>query len=215
MTRIEKSPEQLDAEASAPLSATIALHRGLARDDAYIEKLVSHQPPTTFDYEKAGWDQHEAAIIGMNMSARLYRYVEAPSGGEFPWRAGFRRLRRHCRNHHRPYHMGSDVPWYRGSLCQESVRLTVLGPEKRTAKLDGPLSVHDASQLLRYDHLEPVLREAFAYIEAAMSDFRARAERRAREETGRFTIYDQPPEHHAVDGLHRAECPQCRKKEAA
>ena len=214
----EKSEAQLDAEAAGRhehLEATIALHREMHRDDAYLEKLVSTQPPTTRDANTGIVSQHEATRVGMNMSSRLYRYVEAPGGAEYPWWAAFKKLRYHCRSAHRKIHTGPDVPYWRGSLCQEAVRLVVIGPERRLPAFDGPLTIHQASGLLRYDNLAPVLRYAFAYIESSMDDFRAKAEKRAREDEGHGPgpIPTPTPGHHAVGGLHAVDCPNpaCRK----
>lgn len=215
MTRYEKSDAQLDAEAAGrgSLEATVALHRQMRRDDTWIDRMVSRQPPTTFDFGSLRWESHEPAAIGMNMNARLYRYVESAPPSEFPWHNAFRKLRRHCRTNH-PYHTGSLMPYWRGSLCQEIVRLVIIGPEKANGR--GPLSILAASQVLRYDQPEPVLREALAFIEQSIDAERRKAEKRARDDQGRGdgAIPVERPGHHAVPGLHQAECPQCRRNAA-
>ena len=215
-----KSDAQLDAEAvgrSEPLEAVIKLHREMMRDDPRsIDRMVSRQPPTTRDPNTGIVHQHEAAAVGMNMNARLYRYVEAPGSGEFPWRSAFGRLRYECRRNH-PYHTGPDVPYWRGSLCHELVRLVIIGPERRIAGYDGPMSVQNAAEILRYDNPEPVLRYALSYIEATIDEARRKAEKRLRDDEGRGPGAVPAPEwrHHAVPGMHMQECPRCRKESAA
>ena len=60
---------------------------------------------------------------------------------------------------------------------------------------------------------EPILRNALRYIEACIDADRDKAERRAREDagTGPGPIPQPVMAHHAVDGLHRQECPQCKR----
>ena len=211
----------LPAHPAAPpvgLEAAIELHREMMRDDARIDRLVSRQPPTTRDPNTGIVHQHDAAAVGMNMSARLYRYVEAPGSSEFPWRAAFRRLRFECRRNH-PYHTGPTVPYWRGSLCQELVRLVIIGPERRIAGHDGPMSVQNAAEILRYDNPEPVLRYALSYIEATIDEARRKAEKRLRDDEGRGPGAVPAPEwrHHAPSDEHVAECPNpiCRERRAA
>ncbi len=198
------------------LERAILLHRGMHRDDSYIDRMVARQPPTTRDPNTGEIKSHEAAAIGMNMSARLYRYVEAPGPSEFPWRSAFMRLRYECRRNH-PYHTGPTVPYWRGSLCQELVRLVVIGPERRIPSLpEGPVSVENAAEILRYDNPEPVLRYALSWIEEAMDRARQKAEKRQRDEQGRGpgAVPEYVPVHHAVPGMHMADCPQCRRNAA-
>jgi hypothetical protein len=241
-----KSDAQLDAEAAGRsperLDFLVEFHRNLRRDDLSIERMVARQPPTSRDPNTGIVTQHDATATGMNMSARLYRFVESAPISEFPWHGAFRMLRVECRRRH-TFHRGSDVPYWRGSLCQEFVRLVVIGPEKRLST--GPLSIRQAAMILRYDNPEPVVRYAFAYIEAAMDQARARAERRAREDEGQALIckcghaysrhggvvegwrcgYDNcgcqqyladipKMAHHIPSDDHRAECPQCRRNAA-
>jgi hypothetical protein len=209
--RYEKSDAQLDAEANRPsvaLHRLVELHRSLFRDDLHIQRLVGRQPPTTRDSNTGVVHQHEAAVVGMNMSARLYRYVEAPTGSEFPWTAAWKLLRVECRRRHHD-HRSADRPYWRGSLCHEAVKLVIIGGE---ANGIGPLSPEHAGRILRIDRIDELLARAFRFLEETMDDFRARAEKRAREDEGRGDgpIPVERPQHHSVPGLHAAECPQCR-----
>lgn len=204
------SPKPDPAPDPVGLARAIRLHQQMMRDDPRsIDRMVSRQPPTTRDPKTGEVSQHDATETGMNMNARLYRYVEAP-GPEFPWRSAFLRLRAQCRRNH-PFHTGATVPYWRGSLCQELVKLVIIGPEKRLAGFEGPVSIENAAKILRYDNPEPVLRYALTYIEQTMDDYRRKAEKRERELAGAFSVTDGPaPPHHAVPGLHEQECPQCR-----
>jgi hypothetical protein len=150
----------------------------------------------------------QSTQVGMPMSGRMLRYLQGPAA-DTPWAAALKSLRAWCRREH-PFHRGATVPYWRGSLCWQLVVLTVIGKPKG----DGPATIEEAARILKYDNPAPVLRYALERIEQSMDDYRARAEKRAREDEGRFTIYDRPPTHHAVGGLHEQECPQCRSKSA-
>lgn len=190
------------------LAATIATHRGMYRDELHIERLVQRQPPTTLDLNTGVLHQEPAAAIGMTISGRLLKYVSHPEGygADFPWSRALYRLRFDCRRNH-PYHRAADRPYWRGSLCWQLVTFVIVRG----------WSVHSAAEILRYDNPEPVLRTALAFIEAAMDDARRKAEKRSREDEGRFTIYDAAPVHHAPSQEHVMECPnpQCRARRAA
>ena len=190
------------------LEQQIEWHRLAYKDDpASVSRLVSRQPPTTLDPNTGELHVEPGAATGMPMSGRLLRYLGHPEGygGDFPWSKALWLLRVECRRRHQ-FHKGTpDQAYWQGSLCHQFVVFVVIRG----------WSVQNAARILRYDDPEKVLRFAFGFIEDQMDEFRRKAERRAREDEGKFTIYDKPPEHHAVDGLHRAECPQCRRKEDA
>jgi hypothetical protein len=165
------------------LEQAIELHRELYRSDTYIDRLVARHPPTSLDLNTGLLDEEPAAAIGMNMAGRLLKYVSHPEGygSDFPWSKALWHLRGWCRRNHR-YHM-TPKHW-RGSLCWQLVYMTVVGKPLG----DGPATVHEAARILQYDNPEPVLREALQYIEDRMDDFRAQAERRAREDEGQALI---------------------------
>jgi hypothetical protein len=189
------------------LQQAIETHRELYRSDLFIDRMVARQPPTSLDLNTGVLHQEPAAAIGMTVSGRLLRYVSHPEGfgSDFPWSKALYRLRWDCRKNH-PHHRGADVPYWRGSLCHELVRFVVLRE----------FSVQSAAAVLRYDNPEPVLRQALTFIEESMDHARERAEKRAREDEGRGdgAIPVERPTHHAVPGLHAAECPQCRRNAA-
>jgi hypothetical protein len=187
------------------LDQLIEDHRQLYRSDLHIDRLVSRQPPTSLDLNNGQLHEEPAAAIGMSMSGRLLRLLGHPEGyrGAHPWLEAWHKLRWNCRRNH-PYHRAGDRPYWRGSLCHELVRFVIVDD----------WSVHNASKILRYDNPEPVLRSALSFIEQSIDDARRKAEQRAREDEGKFTIYDEPPHHHAVPGLHQDECPQCRRNAA-
>ena len=190
------------------LAATIEDHRAMYRADLLIPKLVSRQPPTTLDPHTGELHVEPGAATGMPMAGRLLKYLGHPEGygADFPWTKAAWKLRVECRRKH-PHHRGADVPYWRGSLCHELVRFTIIRS----------YSVQSAVEILRYDNPEPLLREAFRFIEQVIDAERAKAERRAREDEGKFTIYDEAPVHHAPSREHIAECPnpECRKRRAA
>lgn len=185
----------------------IALHRELYRDDYNVPKLVSSQPPTTMDLNTGALFQEPAAAIGMTVSGPMLRRIGHPEGfgSHHPWSSGLWRLRYHCRRNH-PFHRASDRPYWRGSLCHQLVVFTIMRD----------YSLLQASGILRYNHPEPVLREALSFIEQTMDDFRAKAEKRERELAGHGPGAVPAPVvvHHSVPGLHQAECPQCRRNVA-
>jgi hypothetical protein len=194
----------------------IADHRQLYAADRHISRLATTTPPPLKDPE-TGLYSSDPGHLGMTLTGRFARLLGHPDGfgTSFPWTKALWALRVECRRKH-PYHRGADVPYWRGSLCHQAVTLVIIG----TPKGDGPASLQEAQQILRYDHLEPVLRDAFAFIEQSIDDQRARAERRAKEDAGIFGVGNAPlpvVEHHAPSAEHVLECPnpECRRKRAA
>lgn len=145
----------------------------------------------------------QSTQVGMPMSGRMYRYLSGPTP-ETPWAASWRHLRTECRRRHR-HHRGPRH--WNGSLCHQLVGFVIVRG----------WSVRNVAQILEYDNPEPVLRSAFAFMEQTIDDYRAKAERRAREEEGKFTIYDEPQHHHVPSEQHVSECPNsvCRARRAA
>ena len=189
------------------LDVLIAEHRAAYRSDLLIERLVARQPPTTLDVNTGALHVEDGAAIGMTISGRLLKYLSHPEGygSDFPWSKALYRLRWHCRKEH-PYHRSADRPYWRGALCHQLVTFTVIRE----------FSILNASRILRYDNPEPVLRYALSYIEATIDDFRAKAEQRARDEAGRgpgaVPVAVSEPRHDQP-GLHRVDCPKCRRRE--
>lgn len=220
------------------LEAAIALHRQMLRDELSGFSPSQRTPPVAYtwsDTERAmvpddrpveifepGTDfmvsrekfqdsPTQSTKVGMPMSARMLRYLQGPAA-DTPWSTAFKALRQECRRNH-PNHRGRDVPYWRGSLCYEAVKLTVVGTRL------GQLTVREASGVLRYDYPEPILREALAYIEQHIDAQRAKAERRAKEDEGYGpgAVPEPTHEHHIPSPEHYAECPnpECRKRRAA
>lgn len=188
-----------------PLEQSIALHRELYRSDLLIERLVARQPPTTLDVNTGELHVEPGAAVGMTMSGRLLRYVSHPEGygSDFPWSKALWHLRGWCRRNHRRRYHAAERHW-NGSLCHQLVIYVVIKG----------WSAQNAGQILAYDNPEPVLREAFGFIEVKMDDFRRAAEMRERELQGHGpgAIPPPPHEHRALPGLHAVECVQCRKR---
>lgn len=214
------------------LAAQITLHRNLYRDELDFNP-TQRTPPVAYTWDEAQRimvpDDRPLVInpmtadeilvpdsatqstqVGMPMSGRMLRYLQGP-GPDTPWAIALRGLRAECRRNH-PYHRGPAVPYWRGSLCWQLVYMTVIGKPKG----NGPATIEEAAAILRYDNPEPVLREALQWIEDAMDRARQKAERRQRDEQGRGpgAVPEYVPVHHAVPGLHQADCPQCRRNAA-
>ena len=195
--------------------AAVFLHRELFRDELHIGRLVSRQPPTQMDPNTGVLHQEPATRIGMNMSGSMLRRLGHPEGfgSMYPWTRALWLLRVECRRRH-PHHRSGDRPYWRGSLCHQAVKLTIIGGETGNT---GPLSVEAASRILRVDRIDAILKSSFRFIEDTMDDFRDRAERRAREDQGHGELVGVAVARHthtALDGLHAVDCPQCRRNAA-
>jgi hypothetical protein len=199
------------------LDATIALHRDLYRADLNIPRLVSRQPPTTFDPHSGELHEEPATRTGMSMSGPLLRYLGHPEGyGElYPWARALWELRHWCRREHR-FHRDASRPYWRGSLCHSLVRLTVIGADKGNY---GPLSIEEAGKVLRYDNPEPVLRLALEHIEETIDKRQRDAiAREAMLEKHVRPVNDPEPElatPHHLGPFHEADCVRCAKENAA
>lgn len=151
----------------------------------------------------------QSTQVGMPMSGRMYRYVAGPTL-ETPWATALGELRAWCRRNHR-YHM-TPKHW-RGSLCWQLVFLTVIGKPLG----DGPATIQDAAAILQYDNPEPILREAFDFIEKRIDDARKKAEKRAREDRGLFLLcqcgHDWPHHDNPATTFACAAC-DCRRYNA-
>lgn len=206
------------------LLASIEDHRAMMRDELHFSPSQS-RPPVAYVYDtreralvpdsrplvytvpgkgviEVPDSPTQTTAIGVPISTRLLRYLQQPSSHDTPWASSLLRLRVECRRSH-PYHRAGDRPYWRGSLCHQLVTFTVIRG----------WSVENAAKILRYDNPEPILRNALRYIEACIDADRDKAERRAREDagTGPGPIPQPVMAHHAVDGLHRQECPQCKR----
>jgi hypothetical protein len=220
MTRWEKSDSQLNAEAGIsakrkPIAARIRGHRLAYHFDCVVPRLTARQPPTLFDYDTLDWHTEDGAATGMPMSGPMLRRLSESPGPRFPWASAFAWLRQECRRYHFD-HRGAERPYWRGRLCWEAVRLVVIGGEKGRPFV-GPLSVEETGRILRLDRIEELLHRAFDDMEKHAVWLEMRAEKRAREDEGRFTIYDEPPRHHIPSEQHIAECPNpvCRARRQA
>jgi hypothetical protein len=184
------------------LAAQIELHRELYRSDLIFNPSQS-RPPVAYVYHQGDGlvpddsplvinplkpNQYQipdsatqSTQVGMPMSGKMLRYLQGPATSETPWAVALKMLRAWCRRNHR-YHRAPKH--WRGSLCWQLVYMTVVGKPLG----DGPATIHEASVILQYDNPEPVLREALQYIEDRMDDFRASAEKRAREDEGQALI---------------------------
>jgi hypothetical protein len=158
------------------LEQAIETHRELYRSDTYIDRLVARQPPTTLDLNTGILHVEDGTRIGMTMSGRLLKYVGHPEGygADFPWSKALWLVRSWCRREHRRRYHSVEKHWD-GSLCHQLVKYVVIRG----------WSVENAGRIMGYDNPEPLLREAFQFIEDRMDDFRARAEQRAKEDEGR------------------------------
>ncbi len=195
---------------TSDIESVIAFQRGMYRDDIRIDRLVSRQPPTSLDLGTGLLDEEPGARVGMNMSGRLLRFVSHPEGygSDFPWSKAYWHLGHECRKSH-PGHRGEDRTYWRGNLCKQAVRLTVIGSESHGY---GPLSAPQAARVLRVASIDAVLLRCFRFIEERMDDFRRASEQRVREDAGLGpgAVPRVEQGHRAIEGLHVQDCPQCR-----
>ena len=224
MTRIERSESQLNAEAvgkseSTTLDAMLADHRSMYAADIFIPRLSTESPPVFMDPHTGVQSADPMSRIGPTLSKQLAGYVDShivchdkePCGhdhsadpvvptpsGIFPYARSMAVMRqRLCRQRH-PEHTQREE--WGGSLCYALVSLTVgqrYHYEQACLKL-----------LVSPTRTEDVLRRALRFIEEHMDEMRAR-QTYAKVDG----VWPAPPAHvhHAVPGLHRDECEQCRR----
>lgn len=145
-------------------------HRAMYRDElSVVHDLSTEHPPVLFDYARAEWQEAEAAMVGLNLTAQLVRLLGHPEGfGQlFPWRAALWRLRHECRGSHLGH---VERPEFSGSLCHRLTSLTVAqdySPDMAALALG-----LDPRRALR------VLESALRWIEDSIDRERARQEAR-------------------------------------
>ena len=216
------------------LERTIADHRAMMREELDFNP-TQRTPPVAYtwsDTERAlvpddrplvinplSPDEQEipdsatqSTQVGMPMSGRMLRYLQGPTA-DTPWASALKSLRAECRRKH-PYHRAADAPFWRGSLCWQLTYLVIVGKPRG----GGPATIEEAAGILRYDNPEPILRYALTYIEEVMDSYRRKAEKRAREEDGHGpgavpNYVNQ--QRHDQPGLHRQDCPKCRREDVA
>jgi hypothetical protein len=215
------------------LTEAIAQHRAMMRDELDFSPSQS-RPPVAYTFDKVRRmmvpddsplvinpltaneitvpdSATQSTQVGVPMSGRMLRYLQGPTA-DTPWATALKSLRVHCRREH-DNHRGADVPYWRGSLCYQLVFMTVVSKPLG----NGPATILEASQILRYDNPEPILRAAFDFIIEQMDHARAKAEKRERELAGHGPGAVPAPVmgHHSVPGMHMEDCPQCRRRDAA
>ena len=203
------------------LDSRILDHKALYRADLLI-RPTQHAVPSDTEPILIGGHYVDVTdsgeLGGMPFSMAMARRLGHPEnyGSLFPWTKALWLLRVECRRKH-PYHRGPTVPYWRGSLCHQLVTFVIVRD----------WSVENTAKILRYDDPEPVLRQAFDFLERTVDDFRARAERRVKEDAGLGEgavpqpvrrcyhpdcngrpHYEAKP--HPDHQWHREECPQCR-----
>jgi hypothetical protein len=191
---------------------TIEDHRLMYRADLYISKMVAQQPPTSLDANTGVLHQETATQIGMNMNGRLLKYLGHPEGygSDFPWAKALWKLRIDCRRDH-PHHRSGDRPYWRGALCHEAVRLVVIGGDALGV---GPLPPESAAAVLKLDHYDELLTAALRDLERIIDNHRVQAVKRERQlEAHAIPVNAVGPraERHDQGGLHRLDCPKCRR----
>lgn len=193
MTRVDVSPEQLNAEAAAPASADLvgrlALHRALAHAETSIVRL--HQR----DGDDAG--------LGPPFSHPFVQFLDESFGVSFPWSAGLKTLRLECRRSHSEHWRDE----YGGSLCYRLVSMTCrFGWSYQRACYDLQVTP---------ERTERTLQRALKRIEDKLAELQARATETVHADAGRNDWMAPAHQHRAVAGLHAVECPQCLRRAAA
>ena len=190
MTRVDKSPEQLDAEAAAPLEErdldlAVLAHRRLFRVECGILRL--HQR----DGESG---------LGPPFSQLFENYLDGRLGA-FPWSRALFHLRYVCRGNH-PEHLREE---WRGALCWALVNLVV----RQDYSLGG---ARKELYLANEGKSRRTLDSALLTIERRLEDQLA-AERQRQTPVQRSPSEWMAPAHvhHRLEGLHAEECEQCRR----
>lgn len=217
MTRIDRSPEQLSAEAAAPqrnLADTILLHRALAARDLWISRMTTTAPPVFTD-KNGGRSSDPMSQLGPTLSWPLTAFisykiedgemVETPAQS-FPWSVGLASVRHHCRRDHTT-HWDQEV--WNGSACHAIVSAVVRrGMQLERACFETGLSLSLGTDLLT---------KAFARIENKLKELQVKATEVVKSDEGRNDWQSLPHEHRAVPGVHADECqnPICRSLRVA
>lgn len=201
MTRVDRSPEQLNAEAAQPLEerdleAAIALHRALYRTDLnWLMKLHVRDG-------ESGLGPPFSPVFEAFLDGRL---------GQFPYSKALTALRYACRRDHRPKHVDRDE--WRGSLCHALVSYVI----RQDYALDAArteLGLADAAKSRR------TLDNALLWIERRLEEMaqqQDQAQRATVTREPREWMHEEPHRHRALDGLHSVDCenPVCRDRRAA
>lgn len=190
MTRVDKSPEQLDAEASAPedrdLEQAIAAHRLLFKAETGILKL--HQRDG-----ESGLGPPFNPIFAAYLSEEYFA---------FPWSKALLHLRwRVCRQTHTEH---LERPEWGGSLCHSLVAL-VIRQEHGLDMARLQLGLPDEKRTRRT--LDSALLAIERRLEVLIEDDKAKQSLPAREPREWMGAVHRP--RHDQPGLHQAECPQC------
>jgi hypothetical protein len=219
VTRIDKSPEQLNAEAdeSLPhwvcgkpkcqdrsLDHLVETHRRLQSSELFLEYLTTDNPPVFVDPQSGERRAERASQIGPNLSHPMESYITASYGTQYPWAKAAWLLKMQCVREH-PEHAGREEFW--DSLCARLVSLVIRDnhdPGKAAVRLK-----------IDPDRARRRLARCLRSIESNLYVQRKRWELREREDAGRFSIGEREHVHHVVAGLHEQDCPQCRKRRAA
>lgn len=190
VTRVDKSPEQYDAEASRPLeernlASAITLHRLMFRKDAGLP-LQLHQR----DGDDAG--------LGAAFNATFIAYLDGSTGHTDSWNSALLWMReRVCRKTHSKhwqpaawggalcYRLTSHVIRWDMTIPQAMARLGLTETKLTERTLDSAL-------LAVENRLEWMLRGDPPDVERSPAEWMATAH-----------------VHHRVAGLHAQECEQC------
>lgn len=201
----------------AALAALLEDHRAAYKHELAVKMTTAAVPSDTAPILVRGQyvDVVDAGPLGgAPFSVTFTRLLGHPEqyGQAYPWARALWMVRVECRRNH-PHHRRADRPYWRGALCHQAIRLTVMLGK----------SPEQAARILRLPSLDELLcgesgrGGAFRILEDAIDAQRARAERRAREDAGRGDGAIPLPqhEHHKVPGLHETDCIQCRRNSAA
>lgn len=194
MSQIDKSPEQLDAEAAASstLGDRIAMHRLMFRKDAGLP-LKLHQR----DGDDSG--------LGAPFNTMFANYLDGQAGHSDSWNAALLWMREQfCRRSHSTH---QEPPDWGGSLCY---RLTshVIRWEWGLPEAMGALGLTDTALTERT--LESALRAVESRLEWVMSGDPPEVKR----EPSEWMATPVKP-HQPLDGLHGEDCPRCRRLNGA
>lgn len=210
MTQVDKSPEQLSAEAAAPpvpLAPRLALHRYLSHQETSIVRLHQRDgEPEETDPRRVvrKTNRHGIGATGLPFSHPFERFLSESFGQTFPWSAGMKAVRVECRRSHSDHW---ERPEWNGSLCYRLVSLV--------CRYDWSYSAACYELHVDPERTEAVVHRALRRIEQKLTELQARASEVVASDSGRNEWWSAPHEHHVVPGLHESECLQCLRRRAA
>lgn len=223
MTRLEKSPEQLDAEAADTLRSELNPVRGRGSLGVPADSRPAPDPIEERDLDAAialhralyavdiSWvmklHQRDGDYgIGVPFNPVFEAYLDGRLGA-FPWSKALQSLRQNCRVNHAPKH--TDREEWRGSLCH-SLLVIVIRHEHPVAEAQRQLGLPNAGKTKR------TLDNALLFLERRLEDAYWRDQQtQPVQRTPAEWMRVEHRQRHDQPGMHRVDCQQCLRAAVA